>query len=62
MDIKKETLEKIINDSIADLKTGFHDAEAFAIYEGEGVQVQIEITKNKGDWHDEVLPEYKNSL
>ena len=61
MDVKKEALENAINDSIQDLKRGSHDDEAFAIYEGDGVQVQVKITKDDGCWHDEVLPEYEQA-
>jgi hypothetical protein len=58
MDVKKEALENVINDAIQDLKHGRHDDEEFAIYEGDGVQVQVKVIKDDGYWFDEVLPDY----
>ena len=59
MKIKKEALEKLINESIEELREGFHESETICIYEGDGVQVQVTVTKDESDYCDVVFPEYQ---
>jgi hypothetical protein len=59
MKLKAELLEKLINESLSGLKNGFHDNESFAIHEKDGMQVQIMLTKDEYEMHDNILPEYE---
>lgn len=59
IEIKKELLEKIINDDIKDIKHSSCLDSSFCIHIDDGVEVHIKITCEEYEFFNEVLPEYE---
>jgi hypothetical protein len=58
MKLKPVALQQAINNSIDGMRGQKYCAESFAIYDADGVQVQVIVTKEPEDFFDTLLPEY----
>tara|TARA_R110000851_G_scaffold172804_1_gene319082 strand:+ start:341 stop:532 length:192 start_codon:yes stop_codon:yes gene_type:complete len=50
--IKLEDLPEVIEEMVKDLKTGYHCDESRLIMKIDGIQVQIKVTDDEGDFID----------
>lgn len=57
--IKKELLERMINNDIKDIKYSRCLDSSFCIHIDDGIEVHIKITCEEGELFHEVLPEYE---
>ena len=57
-EIKKESLESIVNDEIEKLSIGYYESSKFAIYMDGDIEVQVITTKAEDELMGEVYPKY----
>jgi len=63
MKIKKDILEKIIQDSIDNLECdNWNLTEKFAIQIEKGIEVQIQITRDDDELCGDIIEEYSQAL
>jgi len=51
-------LESVINNEMTSLRHSPFENSSFAIYDDGKMQVQVKITKDQYEFHDDLLPEY----
>jgi hypothetical protein len=56
MKVNKKALEKLLDESVALIGKGIWLTESSMVYEKNGIQIQVVVTRDESEFFDEICP------